>query len=109
MAIVAHEFGHIIQFNLAHYKRMTELQAENNADFLAGYYLGVRGQTIRSLRFEKAEDLFDRLGRSGNGNPNRDHGDSTERVAAVRAGFASAHLSLQDAIRVGLQFVGYRD
>jgi hypothetical protein len=108
MSIVAHEFGHIIQYNLAYYTQLNQLQCENNADFLAGYYLGVRARAIPTLRFDKAVDLFDRIGRSGNGDPNRDHGDSRERVEAVRAGFASAHFPLQDAIRVGLQFVGHR-
>ena len=101
------EPGHIVQYTLAYSRLINDLQAENNADFLAGYYLGVRSRSIQSLRFDRAEDLFDRLGKSGNGNPYRDHGDSSERVAAVRAGFNARDLSLQDAVKEGLIFVGY--
>ncbi len=110
MAIAAHEFAHILQG-----KRGLQIRygnpnkSEINADFLAGYFLGARKRVIPTLRFQKAGELFNRLGKSMNGNPTRTHGDSRERLDAAEAGFRIAFVqnkSLNDAIRAGLEFVG---
>jgi hypothetical protein len=39
------------------------------------------------MRIEPASDLFKRLDKNDDGNPNRDHGDSRERPAAALAGY----------------------
>jgi len=112
MAIVAHEFAHILQFNLGYLQGIRFgylLKSEINADFLAGYFLGVRKRRIPSLRFQKAGELFIRLGQGMNGDPSRTHGDSRERLDAAEAGFRVAYVenkSLNDAVRAGLDYVG---
>jgi len=111
MAIVAHEFAHILQSNPGYLQRIRfgyPLKSEINADFLAGYFLGIRKRRIPSLRFQKAGELFIRLGRSMNGDPSRTHGDSRERLDAAEAGFRVAYVenkSLNDAVRAGLEYV----
>jgi hypothetical protein len=111
MSIIAHEFGHVLQNDRGYLLAMPTLQYEINADFLSGYYLGARKLRVTSLAFDRAVGLFERLGRSGNGDPNRDHGDSRERVAAAEAGFRAGYeqkLLLDDAIRAGWEYVEYR-
>jgi hypothetical protein len=111
MCVIAHEFGHVLQSYLGYLNAISGLQCENNADFLAGYYLGVRKQTVRSLNFQVAADLFARIGRPGNGNPSRDHGNSQERVEASEAGFragSNQKNTLKDAVRAGWELVGYK-
>jgi hypothetical protein len=110
MAIVAHEFGHIVQFRsgrfLQHgYPRKSEV----NADFLAGYFLGTRKKSIPSLRFQKAGEMFARFGRGNNENPQRSHGDETERLNAAEAGFRVAYVEgrpLDQALSAGWEYVG---
>jgi hypothetical protein len=111
MSIIAHEFGHCIQFDHNYWSDIKGLPCEINADFLAGYYLGRRKLSVVNLEFGRAAELFDRLGRVGNGDPNRGHGDSRERVQAAKAGFEAGferRMSLDDAIEAGWQYIGYR-
>jgi hypothetical protein len=111
MAIIAHEFGHILQNYRGYLASIRTLQCEINADFLSGYYLGVRKHQVSSVSFEKAAELFNRLGRAESGNPNRTHGDPNERVSAAAAGFKagfSQNMNLEDAVRAGLAYIGYR-
>jgi hypothetical protein len=111
MAIIAHEFGHILQYDRGYRLAITTLQCEINADFLAGYYLARRKLAVPSVVFERAAHLFERLGRAGNGDPNRTHGDSRERVAAAEAGFRAGYdqrMSLANAVKSGWDYIGYR-
>ena len=111
MAIVAHEFGHILQFYRRHFAKLNvgvPLKSETNADFLSGYFLGLRGRQLRSWRFEPAGQYFIRAGRQTEGNPNRDHGNIQERLDAAEAGFRTGLLEnkpLDDAVRAGLEYV----
>jgi hypothetical protein len=112
MAIAAHEFGHVLQGKIGYLDSIrngTPLRTEINADFLAGYFLGSRKRAIPSLRFQKAGDLFIRMGLPGNDDPNRTHGNSRERLDAAEAGFRLAYVenkTLADAVRAGLEYVG---
>jgi hypothetical protein len=111
MAIVAHEFGHILQMErkyIAKIKVGRPLKSEINADYLAGYFLGTRKLKNPSLRFERAGDLLVRMGRTNDGNPNRTHGDARERLDASEAGFRVSYVerkSLDHAISAGLEYV----
>jgi hypothetical protein len=110
MCIVAHEYGHNLQWLRGYLDKISVLQCEINADFLAGYYLGNRKIKLSSLRMDPAEDLFLRLGRQSDGNPNRSHGNSVERVEAVRAGFQVGYhekASLAQAVKTGWAYIGY--
>jgi hypothetical protein len=109
MTIIAHEFGHIVQ-----YKYRQELQvgyprkSEINADFWAGYFLGTRKLALPSLRFERAGDMLIRFGRRANGNPKRSHGNEQERLDAAEAGFRAAFVerrSFAQAMAAGLEYV----
>lgn len=112
IAIIAHEFGHIVQGNRGYLNRIRRgypLGTEINADFLSGYFLGTRKARNPSLSFEKAGELFIRLGKGVEGNPYRTHGDSKERLAAAEAGFRAAYVrkkSFDDAVAEGLEYVG---
>jgi hypothetical protein len=111
IAIMAHEFAHILQGNRGYLQRIRNgypLRSEINADFLAGYFLGVRKRRIPSLRFQKAGDLFIRLGRSMEGDPTRTHGNSQERLDAAETGFRVAYVenkSVDGAVRASLEYV----
>jgi hypothetical protein len=106
MAIIAHEFAHILQQDRGHIPTIRvgyPLKSETNADFLAGYFLGARKRRIPSLRFQKAGELFVRLGGG-------DHGTSQQRLDAAEAGFRVAYVenkSLDDAVQVGLRYIGF--
>jgi hypothetical protein len=111
MAIIAHEFGHILQGTHGYLSRIrtgNPQKSEINADFLAGYFLGMRKRRNAALQFRKAGELFIRLGHSAEGNPKRTHGNSQERLDAAEAGFRVAYVenrALADAIRAGLEYV----
>jgi len=110
MSIVAHEFGHVLQASRGYLHNLPVLKCEINADFLAGYYLGKRKLRVTSVSLEIAQGLFARLGRLSDGNPNRTHGDTNERVNAVRAGFHAGfneRASLDAAVEAGWRHVGY--
>ena len=113
MAIVAHEFGHVFQMDRGYIDSIRvgrPLKSEINADFLAGYFLGMRKRQIPSLRFENAGKLFIRLGSPVNDDSERTHGNAQERLDAAEAGFRTAYLenkSLNDAVRAGLEYVRF--
>jgi hypothetical protein len=111
IAIVAHEFGHILQGNRGYIDRIRvgiPLKTETNADFLSGYFLGTRKRHNPSIKFQKAGELFIRLGQLVGNDPNRTHGNSEERLDAAEAGFVAAYVqnkSLDDAVSAGLEYV----
>jgi hypothetical protein len=111
MAVVAHEFAHVLQYDrgLMPILRVgAPRKSEIHADYLAGYFLGVRRRALPQLRFKSAGDLFIRLGRNQNGVPNRSHGDSKERLDAAEAGFRVAAVEQREldyAVKAGLEYV----
>jgi hypothetical protein len=110
MAIVAHEFGHIAQYRSGRFLQVGyPRKSEINADFLSGYFLGMRKKAIPKLRFQRAGEMFARFGRSNNGNPLRSHGDERERLDAAEAGFRIAYVEgrpLEQALQAGWEYVG---
>jgi hypothetical protein len=111
VAIVAHEFAHILQGNRGYLPSLrvgVPYKSEIHADFLAGYFLGTRKRKIPSLRFERAGDMYLRQGRHEDGNPVRTHGNSRERIDAAEKGFRLAYVDnkgLDDAVRAALEYV----
>lgn len=100
MAIIAHEFGHIVQFKrrpaLAGY--LLELQA----DYLAGWYMGQRGASAATMEevmaafFIKGDaDFTDRSS----------HPSPDMRRDAVSTGRKMTFLSLDDAFRRSASYV----
>jgi hypothetical protein len=110
MAIVAHEFAHILQGyrNWLDGMRVgNPSKAEIHADFMSGYFLGTRKRQYPGLPFRKAGELFIRL---GNNAPDRTHGNSMERLAAAEAGFGAAYRekkSFEEGIAESLHYVRY--
>ena len=110
MTIIAHEFGHILQYKYGHqlqvgYPRKSEV----NADYWSGYFLGSRKKASPSLRFEKAGDMLLRFGSRNNNNQLRSHGDARERIDAAEAGFRAAYVenrTFEQAMLAGLEYVG---
>ena len=95
MAVAAHEFGHIAQFRSGIHNRLIRYQStvkrvELHADFLSGYFLGVRKRQQPSISVWAAGDTLYRIGDYEFQNPNH-HGTPDERVAAAEAGFRLGH------------------
>lgn len=100
-SILAHEWGHQIQFlntenweypipafsNTPESTRMTELEA----DFITGYYLThKRGATYNWKRVEDFLSAFFNIGDCGFENPGH-HGTPAQRLAAAKAGYDLAN------------------
>jgi hypothetical protein len=112
VTIIAHEFGHVVQGQrglLDQLRTGFPRKSEINADFLAGYFLGLKKKERPSLSFKAAGDLFVRLGRLAEGNPTRTHGNSQERLDAAEAGFRASYLKgldVEKGIAAGLEYLG---
>lgn len=111
-ATCAHEFSHIVQFKLNLFRRLdagqsTTKRSELHADFLSGYFAGVR--KLQKPDYPAAIYATDAYS-SGDYNVSaRDHhGTPEERAAAVVRGFEVANRerrSFPDAIQIGLNYV----
>src|SRR5262249_4636037 len=112
LAIVAHEFGHIVQFRRQLRDRIltgqpTVKRLELHADILAGYYLGARKRENQNLSFYSAGEVFHRIGDHSFNSPNH-HGTPDERGAASEFGFRhgkEGQTSLDQMIDLGLSYV----
>jgi len=103
--ILAHEFGHILQFDNG--VRRNGKYTELHADYLAGWYLGRKNR----VHVQKIEAFASSLYSKGDYNfwhPSH-HGTPEERVAAMLAGFGSADLSIHEAYDEGNAVVRSRD
>ena len=112
VAIIAHEFGHIWAMRNGTIDQMnngqhTVRRSELHADFLAGYFLGMRKKANPSLSLQAAGDLFNRLGDYNTQSRNH-HGTPKERVAASEEGFKVGYLQNRDskyAVSAGLEYI----
>ena len=91
MAVAAHEFGHIAQFRSGVDRQLlrnqfTVKRVELHADFLSGYFLGVRKRQRPSISVWAAGHTLYRIGDYEFHNP-KHHGTPDERVAAAETGF----------------------
>lgn len=108
----AHEFGHIWMFKSGHYERLNAgrgnvKRTELHADFMAGYYLGLRKRDNPDASFWKAGDKFRLIGDTSFGSPNH-HGTPEERLAAAEAGFRAGYVRNEKApaaFQQGLDYV----
>ena len=113
MGICAHEFAHIVQFFSGFYERLAYRQKTNklvelHADFLSGYYIG-----LRKLNYTKDELLT--LGKSwetigdSNYTDSQHHGTSEERLRAVEQGYLIAkdrpEFGINTASEVGARYL----
>lgn len=91
LAVLAHEFGHIAFFLSSDEARVmsgrrTVKRSELHADFLAGYYLGLRKRDTPQVSLRKAGILIWSLGDDQYDDRNH-HGTRDERNLAAEAGF----------------------
>lgn len=108
VAVCAHEFGHIVGYktgliNQLDPDRNNPFRAEQHADYLAGYFAGVR----KIERPEFPAVIFATTQRSFGGQTRGSHGTGEERAEAVVEGFKAAYerrASRSDAIQQGFQF-----
>ena len=111
-AVCAHEFGHILQAKYGLHKillkdQTTKKRVELHADFLSGYFAGIR--KVEKPDFPAA--IFPvKLGSMGDNHFNdlEHHGTPDERKAAAVEGFKVAYLERRgviDALRSGVQYV----
>lgn len=102
--IMAHEFGHILQTKLK--CELQGSQRELHADFLAGYYVAVRGEFKTEADLTAfAESLYEK-GDSELWDESH-HGTPEQRLKVMLAGFASAEKvnSPQEAYKLGIQLL----
>jgi hypothetical protein len=98
MAVCAHEFGHIVQFEKQIQSRIAAqlpcMCIELHADFLAGHFIGT---TMRG-RLGSAD--IQQIGRAWSAweTQSCSHGSNIERVAAIEAGYFNAQSSSQTGI-----------
>ncbi|AWN35683.1 metalloprotease [Methylobacterium radiodurans] len=111
-AVCAHEFAHILQFKTGIRQRLVGpdnrvKKLELHADFLAGYFAGIRKKESRDFPAAAFASMQHSIGDNSFGSVQH-HGTAEERGAAVVAGFSSAfHMrqTLSEAIEAGISYV----
>jgi hypothetical protein len=101
IAIMAHEFGHLIQFKNGF--REPGKRPELHADFMAGWYLNLRGR-YSWVNLMPVLRVFYQIGDFQFNSPSH-HGTPDERLAAAQAGFNSRAAGVSQAYAAGWQFV----
>lgn len=101
VAVMAHEFGHLAQFRAGF--REPGKRPELHADFMAGWYLNLRGR-YAWVNLMPALRIFYELGDYSFNSPQH-HGTPQERLAAAQAGFNSGAVTAAQAYALGWQFV----
>jgi hypothetical protein len=100
LIIMAHEFGHIVQFKHG-MKVDGPWQMEPHADYLAGWYIGRRGDVkLDSKTFHELVDAIFLAGDTDFGDKTH-HGEPDFRAVMVRAGYDAHALELQQAFDKG--------
>ncbi|NGZ27738.1 MAG: hypothetical protein G8345_12740 [Magnetococcales bacterium] len=113
MGICAHEFGHIVQYDYHVSDRLQKRQTTNrlmelHADFLSGYYVGLRNIDYSKQQMISLGQAWEELGDNNFTDPDH-HGTSKERIAAMEQGYLVAtqrKVNIKDAIRAGLNYLG---
>lgn len=111
LAVAAHEFGHVAQFRSGMDRKLLRNQStvkrvELHADYLAGYFLGVRKKRDPSISVWAAGHAIYKIGDYQFNNPNH-HGTPEERIAAAESGYALgiAGQSYPSAFKAGAEYV----
>jgi hypothetical protein len=103
--VLAHEFAHMLQYKLGYYSRLSGASLELHADFLAGYYLGLKKREGHAMDIGAFMDGAYVLGDYSVDDPDH-HGTPAERRRAVRSGYQLAvqsqkSMAIAEAARVG--------
>jgi hypothetical protein len=108
-AVCAHEWGHIVQFKRKLRERLlynspTVKPLELHADFLAGYFAGLRRKAMPNYPAAVVALTQYRVGDTFIDNPEH-HGTREERGAAVVAGFETSYTNskpIDEALEIGI-------
>jgi hypothetical protein len=109
-AVCAHEFGHIVQYKnrlVLDRNQSTAKRTELHADFLAGYYAGVRKLEKQDFPAAVFAATQEKAGDYAFAN-RQHHGRPEERAAAIVRGFEVAYRErheLSEAIQIGVNYV----
>jgi hypothetical protein len=110
LVIMAHEFGHILQFKHGLVPGSAR-EMEPHADFLAGWAIDKSKVSAlfddRDRSFENAVQLMFSMGDTAFYSP-KHHGTPKQRAAMVRAGQDAQFLSPQQAFEKGAEVAGLR-
>jgi hypothetical protein len=101
VAVMAHEFAHLVQFKNGF--ASPGKRAELHADFIAGWYLNLRGR-YAWVNLMPVLRVFYQLGDYEFNSPSH-HGTPDERLLVAQAGFNSGAANISQAYTLGLQFV----
>jgi hypothetical protein len=104
IAIMAHEFGHVVQFRLGGITGPGKA-VELHADYIAGWYLALRGQ-VAETNLASVLQTFYAIGDYAFNDPGH-HGTPDERLAAATAGFSSYGQSAFDLYTAYQEGLGY--
>lgn len=113
MGICAHEFAHIVQFFSGYYERLSKGQqtkklVELHADFLSGYYIGLRKINYASAELISLGRTWESIGDSSYTDPQH-HGTPEERLQAVENGYRFARerpeFGIKEACEVGARYL----
>ncbi|MBK7599427.1 MAG: hypothetical protein IPJ07_13255 [Acidobacteria bacterium] len=101
-AILAHEFGHIIQFTGR--IQLTGKLIELHADYIAGWYMKHRDTAWSEISIRQSMDGFYRIGDYDFNSPLH-HGTPDERLNAFLGGVRDSSSNVAAMVRNGSQFV----
>jgi hypothetical protein len=113
MGICAHEFAHVVQFFSGFYERLsrgqsTKKRVELHADFLSGYYIGLRKMDYTASELVALGRSWESIGDSSYTDPQH-HGTAEERLRAVEQGYRFARerpeFGVQAACEVGARYL----
>ena len=113
MGICAHEFAHIVQYFTGYHDRLnrgqpTQKRVELHADFLSGYYIGLRDTHYLAGELVALGQTWATLGDSDYTNEGH-HGTPEERLRAIEEGFKFARnrpgFHIKDACEVGARYL----
>ena len=109
IAIMAHEFGHVVQneYNFNTKGDWVGKYPELHADFLAGWYIG-KTNIVNAREIQKLGVSFWDKGDNNYYSPGH-HGTKYERCAAFYAGFGNGRKNIYDAFNIGANFVANID
>lgn len=111
-AVCAHEYGHILQFKLGIVAKLrgdrpTARRVELHADFMAGFFAGLRRRERPKFPAHVVITTLSSMGdtlRSANDH----HGTPAERRGAVVTGYKAAfedHRACAEAVQIGINYV----